>query len=95
MEVPQLQYGARVPDISVPQIVEEQTVEVVKVFPQEQISVRTVGHIADVPVILRKRRHVPVGIPQEWVPQRAVQLQHPSQLTSVFTEKERFGVRDR
>ena len=67
----------------------------IKVFPQERISVRTVGHIADVPVILRKSRHVPVGLPQEWVPQRAVPIQHPSQLTSVFTEKERFRVRDR
>ena len=57
-------------DIPVPQTVNERTVEVVKVIPQERVLERTVEQIVD----------VPVEIPRARVQQRTVEFERQPQL---------------
>ena len=66
-----------------PQIEEEQTVVVVKVIPEERCWEPPVEQIVDVPVIakqLTRVRRDSAGV-------RTLELQHQSQLTFVFTQK--------
>ena len=87
-------------DILVPQIVLEQVAEVIRVIPQEPGSERIVEQTIDVPTTmermtlgvpqtqrLRRVVHVAVGISQERVQQRTVELEHQSQLTPALIQK--------
>ena len=68
-QVPVIQKAQRIAHILVPQMVEENIAEVVKVIPREPVSERTVEQIV----------HVPVEISQEQVQQRTVELEHSLQ----------------